>query len=365
MKKIISLCLALVVTAGLSTVAFVAGSKIVGLSEEFIDALESDGMQEILRGAPVEGARDYRDDLTNLEVYADAEIIIPLTTYMALDVDGGNYLSAVGRINLTQSDIRSGKVKLVKQVFKGGTLLREAVIEQAEADIKFEPSSSSSSSSTSSPSSSSSSSLSSSSSNSPSSSLSSSSSYTASKTACISIKFVENFVSVEEKDFDYKFTLSVAGEKEPLTEFRVSGTMVFDTIDNADTGSQIDLSGGDVLDADKFAQQVEFDLGNGVFITTNIFEKQKYYGKATMDSDATDLLVMRENPGVQTAITMHTVNLKGSGNIVSFRWEPTEYVYDDAGAYLGTTAEKLPYSDKYYIADKKADTLNVPGSANE
>ena len=174
-----------------------------------------------------------------------------------------------------------------------------------------------------------------------------------SKGAYAEVKFVEYFVSTSEQDVDFSLYLAKKGSRRSGTMVNIAGTMANEeqTVDAGD--DYADLDSGTVVEAEEYVRGIQLYLGNGVSITTNLYKNKKYYGVAVNTVDVTDSKLMDKYSSIDNVLAIKTVNLKGSGKIVSFDMYGSYYVYGADGTYLGLSSEKVTYSDKYYFSTEK------------
>jgi len=175
----------------------------------------------------------------------------------------------------------------------------------------------------------------------------------------VDIQFVEYFVSTSGQDVEFSVCLAKNGDKRMGTEVTVAGTMENEeeTVDEGD--EYISLEQGLVVEARGHVRNIQMYLGNGATITTNLFKDQKYYGVALNAVDATDSAIMDKYPSVGNVLTLKTVNLQGSGSLVTFQMDGEYYVYGADGAYLGVSGEAVAYCDKYYFSTQR---IRIDGS---
>lgn len=173
--------------------------------------------------------------------------------------------------------------------------------------------------------------------------------------AYVRIKFIERFVSTKDRDFRFSVALTVDGRVERDTEALVEGTMANEYIEVYRDTDYVDLSYGDIAEAMESISRIEVDLGNGVSIFTRMVGGKLYYGAATTDMDNRDYELMERYPEIDMVYTLSTVGLNSTGNTVKIDLPGRYYVYDRNLNYIGTTAERLSYSTKYYITTRQID----------
>ena len=169
--------------------------------------------------------------------------------------------------------------------------------------------------------------------------------------AYISVEMVDTFNSITAKDIDFKIQLYL--DKSRKDEVRLMGQME-NPVEYVEEGQDyVSLEGGVVLEALAYIPKIEIDLGDGVIIETRLYTNRKYFGSCTVGITEEDEKVIDRYPEIIEIYRLNTINLNGSGNIVTLMTDTTMYVYNKEGKYIGTTDSKLPYSDMYYVAEKK------------
>ena len=177
--------------------------------------------------------------------------------------------------------------------------------------------------------------------------------------AYISVKLVDEFVSLNDLDFATTVYLTVNGNRRNATSVTVAGTLAADVVEVYGDDDYVDLSGGRVAEAVERVSRIEVDLGNDLTIFTSMVRGRKYYGTTTLSLTAADSRLMDKYPSVQDVYTLKTINLKPPGNAVYIDRGTRMHVYGADGAYLGTTGQMLPYSTKYYVSIKKYTSIAV------
>lgn len=171
----------------------------------------------------------------------------------------------------------------------------------------------------------------------------------------IVIKFVEEWISTGEQDFDFTVYLSLNGKRQSNEGVTFTGTFKNDS-ENVDAGyEEYDMSNGTVIEADEFVSKIELDLGNGVTMITKLFKGKKYFGIATMELTDADAELVSKTPAIDNVIYLKTVGLNAASNIVKLDVGGDYFVYDSEMNYLGKSNENLPYSTKYYLATSELE----------
>jgi len=168
-----------------------------------------------------------------------------------------------------------------------------------------------------------------------------------------SVKFVEYFEGADEQDVDFSIYLAKSGSRREDTEVNIAGTMKNDVVRVGAGDDYIDIEKGAVIEPDAYVEDIRIYLGNGVYITTDLHKGKKYYGVALSRVDEADGALMDKYETIENVLVLKTVNLGGTGKIVSFDMDGSYYVYGANGSYLGLSGESLAYSDKYYFSTKQ------------
>lgn len=169
-------------------------------------------------------------------------------------------------------------------------------------------------------------------------------------------KFVKEMVSTKSADFEIEIYLTIDGKRKGDQSATLIGTMENEVISVYDNYDYVDLSNKLVAEAEDFINNIEVDLGNGVSIFTKFFKGKKYYGTASRDADEADDVVFKQYPDIDNVVTLKTVGLNSTGDIVKLDNDyDNYYVYDKDMNFLGMSNEMLPYSSKYYLANKELD----------
>lgn len=185
--------------------------------------------------------------------------------------------------------------------------------------------------------------------------------------ANIKFKIIDPVVSTKEIDYEYNFHLVFDKTRsDKIRMYHISGQIVNDIIHVNDSDDYVDLSKGHIAEADSYIKAIECDLGNEVYIHTKLFNGKKYYGVADGDISDEDDAVMTKYPEINAVINIKAIGLNVAGNIVELRDYGSEtYVYDKDMKYLGTANNLLPYSAKYYLADKKVNSSSDTAEEEE
>lgn len=182
----------------------------------------------------------------------------------------------------------------------------------------------------------------------------------------VEVKFVTEFVSTKEQDVEVFVYLTIDGKRQDDYGVTITGTVENTEVSVYKDYDYVDLAKGYVAVAEEFVPKIEVDLGNGVSIFTKLFKDKKYYGTATRDADQADDVVFAKYPDIDNVVTLKTVGLNSTGDIVKLATDYSDYyVYDKDMNYLGQSKEMLPYSTKYYLANKKLDVASASEEPSE
>lgn len=176
----------------------------------------------------------------------------------------------------------------------------------------------------------------------------------------IEIEFADELVSTSELDFEFTVYLNIDGSRQSDYAMTFYGTFENEIIDVYGDEDYVDLSYGMVAEAQEYNSSIEVDLGDGVSIHTKLFNGKKYYGTASRDPDEADDVVMTQYPDIDNVVTLKTVGLNSTGDVVRLDLDYGDYyVYDKDMNYLGQSNQLLPYSTKYYLANRQLDVTNT------
>lgn len=194
--------------------------------------------------------------------------------------------------------------------------------------------------------------------------------YNKDQTAYINIKFVEKYVST--KDLDFKFKVYLTSKKSRIgNEAEFYGTLSNEKQDVAEDDDYVYTYDTPVFEAKAYIKNLEIEVGNGVTINAKVFEGKKYYAQASQKVKSEDDATLTQYPDIDTIFYLDTIGLNSSGNTVKLDIDDKLFVYNADLEYIGTTADALPYSTKYYVASKELDVesdaepTDEPGETEE
>lgn len=311
MKKVLALVLAATMVLGMSTMSFAADNKITGIASK--DALEKSYSRSL-------GESSYNSMTGNSvsnQTVTYAKSIIPFDkTKDYIDLYRGmfQWKSTPDAGRLSANEIRTSKLAVRTSNSSGSKAVDTISID--------------------------------------------------SKNGHIEIKYVEEYVATKDLDFDFTVYLTIDGKRHTDAGLSFIGTLANPVTQVYADDDYVDGSYGQVVEAMDFNKDIEVDLGNGISIFTKMFKGKKYYGTSTRDSDEKDSAVFAKYADIDNVVTLKTVGLNSTGDIVQLDTDYSAYyVYDKGLHYLGRSNELLPFSTKYYLANKKIDV--VPGDEEE
>jgi len=190
----------------------------------------------------------------------------------------------------------------------------------------------------------------------------------------LQIEFVREFVNTGSTDFEFEIWLSdrlpnnVAAD---ATRFYVYGTFANKYHDNFyGDETYVHTGDGQVIRCTEFSRNVEIDAGRGVTLFMNLLEDTRYYVRADMNLSDADQKIMDEIAAIEGIITMRTAATRHA----TFRSAKVEldlgdsyFVYGENYEFLGMSDERLPFSNKYFLATSRIDlgTQNTPAPSEE
>lgn len=163
----------------------------------------------------------------------------------------------------------------------------------------------------------------------------------------LEIRFDGQSPIMADQTFALECSLSINGSLQEQTTLQIAGSIYIEEQYVSADDAFADIRGGQVLCALDDIPMVALQLHDEVMIYTSVQAGQRYSGTVQQ--------LQAEQPpadDVVTAYKLETVNIDES-SLVEISSAAVLLVYDGAGDYLGTTAERLPYSAIYYLCDKR------------
>lgn len=325
MKKVLSLALALVLVFGMASVAFAASSKITGVADEdniFVELPTIDANNETLNwdnrlgslGVGEIGPQSGR----KIKIYLNPNSFdwsgdIPVSKYGATDkFTIGMLDDAKVKVSL---DAKAKDKKVIDKV--------ELKTEQIRTNKE----------NTGSP--------------------------TKATVPYVQISFVDQYVGVDDIEFDFNVKLTVRGATKDSVN--IYGTYCNDSEIVEDGQTDADSSGGVVLEPESVIRNIEVHGGDNFYAKVNMSSNKKYYFTAEVDVKDEDIEVLERYPEMAYVYYINQVNMKFSGNCYYFQdLDDKYYVYNDEGRLIGTTEDMLPFSTKYFLATEKVAVGSSP-----
>lgn len=215
--------------------------------------------------------------------------------------------------------------------------------------------------------------------------------------AYVVIKFVDELVSVKEKDFALKVYLSYKGRKNNDTAVELSGKFANEEEIVGKGVDSVDTSWGLVVKTEAHLMPIRMEAGNGVTLYTILHNDRGHYAKAVDTRTADDLAIMEYFPEIRKVITLKMVNIHTSrvdalkanviveeedsekllnvgiqagdtelvGTEVVIDTDEPMFAYDADGVLLGTTDKRLPLRDKYFLTYQEIEFTPITTAAPE
>lgn len=179
------------------------------------------------------------------------------------------------------------------------------------------------------------------------------------KYVAVRIRFVEEFVSTKDVDFSMTVYLAQKGKRQDKTAIELTGTFGNDVETVEEDRDYVDLSDKIVAEADGYNSKIEVYGGNGVSLMTKMMDGKKYYFTVDMDVDSSDEKVLNKYPDV-VVYNLNMVGFSTGAKMVKFDLDGDKYyVYNEKGEAVGTTADLLTFSKKFYLSEKKLDMSGI------
>lgn len=182
-------------------------------------------------------------------------------------------------------------------------------------------------------------------------------------TATIEIKVRKGVIISSRKTFSATLFLSINGSRDSVTEYEFSGSVMPGGGSDVYDGDYIDISDGTVLQPSQRARNVELFLGGGVTMKTNLSAHKRYSGIAYSNVSSADERLMQQYPSISDVLVVKQTGLEMSGYYVSIDAGYDYYVYNADKRYIGRTTSTLPFSSKYYLAEKQINMGSIDNPA--
>ena len=186
--------------------------------------------------------------------------------------------------------------------------------------------------------------------------------------AYIEVKLVNPFVSTGTKDFEIIITPVIDRKNLKDAEFTISGTFentIGDDLDDSYEYANFDKDNR-VRKSVDYIKKIELDVDGHLSIFTKLFADKKYYARATNSIKDADMDLFVTYPELDAVYYLETVGLNSVGNYVKLDLDDkTLFVYDGDLNYLGTSADELPVTGKYFVASSELDVADDVEEAPE
>ena len=186
--------------------------------------------------------------------------------------------------------------------------------------------------------------------------------------AFIEVKLINPFVSTGTKDFEIIVTPVLNKKNLKDQEFTITGTLENPTGDDLDDSYEYANFDKDnrVRKSVDYIKKIELDVDGHLSIFTKLFADKKYYARATNSIKDADMDLFTTYPELDAVYYLETVGLNSVGNYVKLTMDDkTLFVYDGDLNYLGTTADELPVTGKYFVASAELDVADDVEEAPE
>ncbi len=173
----------------------------------------------------------------------------------------------------------------------------------------------------------------------------------------VRVRTVEFYQSTKSTDVELKLALTFKGSVSNAPEYEYSFTLANGKEYIEEGQNEVYSFGKKFLEADATVRDVAFigDDDETVYATKTVVKGQKYYFNVTSTLDSDGEKIIAENPEVDSIYTVYSQNMANA--TVQFKDLDREYfVYDQDGKLLGTTKDKkLPLANKYILTTAKVD----------
>ena len=331
MKKVLALALASVMVLGMATTAFAAKTQQAGLGEGYKRGSAQIGTSQNTYVTVTTGEQPYADSTATITTSGHqttvnyASDIIPNAKvddyvnlfnhmfYTGQEMADLNMVNAAG-LNLSQQVLTAQSIRDLKLTIRTSTRGGSQAIDSVALD---------------------------------------------NRKGYVKIKYARELVKTDGVDFELTVYAVLDGRRQDDYSITFIGTVENEVTEVFGDYDSVDTSSGQVAEAMEFNSKIEVDLGNGVVIHTKMFKGKKYYGTATRDADEDADIVFKKYPDVDNVVILKTVGLNSTGDVVKLDVDYSDYyVYDKDMNYIGQSNQMLPYSTRYYLANRKLDVTD-------
>lgn len=181
--------------------------------------------------------------------------------------------------------------------------------------------------------------------------------------AYVEVSIVDDYATTKEIDFSVQVYLTKNKSRLTGSQDGVDGTFENDFTEVFEGDDYVYLGDAPVAKAQDYIRDIKVDLGQGVSITTKMFDGKSYYGKVSQEIKSEDEKVLAQYPDIDTIYYLKTIGLASTGDVVAFDLESNFYAYtqDEDGnlVYVGRTNDKLAYYTKYFLSLKELEVEEV------
>ncbi|WRS27740.1 hypothetical protein U6B65_01025 [Oscillospiraceae bacterium MB08-C2-2] len=179
----------------------------------------------------------------------------------------------------------------------------------------------------------------------------------------VRVKFAKDLAITSDRKFSLTVYLSVDGRRHTESEVTLSGTVSNELIELFEGDDYVDLSEGQIAKANAYLKDIQIYAGHNISFHTKMYNGRKYAAKVTSDLTSADEKMLNKYDNIVAIYNVVQVNLSSASTKTSFDMDEKLYVYNEQGDYLGTTKDKVKFSSKYYLTDKKV-SLKTPSSSS-
>jgi hypothetical protein len=175
--------------------------------------------------------------------------------------------------------------------------------------------------------------------------------------AYIQLTLKDELISTSDVDFEVKVYLTKKKVRQSATEITLSGTYKNGVTEVGDGDNYVYL-GGDfpVVKSNAYLKSIDIGLDGGITVNTKFFNNKKYYAKGSNAITSDDETVLDEYPDIDQIFSIKSAGLNNSYTTVDLGLSDADlFVYNSNMEYVGTGADKLPYSTKYYVSSVELD----------
>lgn len=174
----------------------------------------------------------------------------------------------------------------------------------------------------------------------------------------VRIKFTDQCISIDDLPFSATVALTLGGQVQQQSALEIYGVLETESRDVYAADMPIDIEDGTIINALEDISSAKLIIADNVTITANLEEGQRYCGKVEVrQASPSELGIQAENM-LYDVYTLSVINLDNPDTTVKINSESTQFVYNAAGEFMGTTRNELPFSDEYILTNKKIDLLS-------